>query len=543
VALEVIDPLTKVWKPHQKQVEFIEIPDSIFEAMYGGAAGGGKSELLIMLPIIRGWHKHPKFHGIIFRETFPQLEESIIPRADAFYSLVGAKYNETKHVWKFPSGAIIRASYLEKEKDAREHDTAEYHYAAFDELTAFHEFVYKYITSRVRSSIPGIPALVRSATNPGNKGHLWVRKRFVDPAPDGRTVIYDTKSQTKRIFIPAKLEDNPYLNEADPGYGFRLEILPEAERRAKKDGDWYVFSGMVFEEWRVRPLGDEPPQARHVIEPFDVPEWWPRILAVDWGYTANTWAGWAAVTPDARCILYREYVARKTDIAIWGADIRRHSQFELDGIVDIVMDPSAWAKRGDPKTISEQFEEASGFRPNKADNDRLGGKMLMHEFLRWKPKPPRYIPPEGYDPDKEQHIYRNFGSTAALDYKKMFDPEPPEKNLPKLQVFNHCKNFIDVIPVCTYDSKEGRTAEDVAEFDGDDPYDGGRYLIKAFHRYVNLSYNNDQKRQRISTIMNRFSETGDYTMLHRQMEALEKKSPKVVGIHRGRRRGVHFASG
>lgn len=535
--IEVVDRSSRIWKPHAVQSQFIELPDSIFEALYGGAAGGGKSELLIMLPIIRGWHHHPKFHGILFRETFPQLEESIIPRADAYYKLAGARYNDTKHVWTFPEGAKIRASYLEKEQDAREHDTAEYHYAGFDELTAFREFVYKFITSRVRSTLPDIPAVVRSATNPGNRGHLWVRKRFIDPAPVGRSIIYDRTSRTKRIFIPAKLEDNPYLNETDPGYSFRLEILPEAERRAKKDGDWYVFSGMVFEEWRHHPLGEEPPEAQHVCEPFPIPTWWPRILGIDWGFTARTWAGWIAVAPDSRAYLYREYTAQKTAISSWSADIRRASQDELDQLEAVVLDPSAWHQRGDPKTVAQQFEEGSGLRVEKADNDRIGGKMLMHEFLRWRQKPPRFVPPEGYDEDKAQRILRNFGTVALDDYKAIFAPQEPETNLPRLQVFRTCPVFIETIPVCTYEQKDGQVAEDVQEWDGDDPYDGGRYLIKAVDRFTKVSLNANNSRKRLSSVLERFAETGDYTVLHRQMEALERTTTHKVGVYRGRRRG------
>ena len=110
------------------------MPSSIFEGFYGGAAGGGKSEVLLMDPIVKRYIDHPSFHGIIFRRTFRQLDESLIPRAKEKYGLFGAKYNDQKKEFRFPSGATIRFGYLETDDHAHDHQTAEYNYAAFDEL-------------------------------------------------------------------------------------------------------------------------------------------------------------------------------------------------------------------------------------------------------------------------------------------------------------------------------------------------------------------------------------------------------------------------
>ena len=536
------DSVDKVWEPHAKQVEFIEIPDSIFEAMYGGAAGGGKSELLLMLPLVRRWHENPRFKGIIFRRTFPQLEESLIPRSQEFYKPLGATYNDTKHVWTFPSGATIRFSYMDKDKDARDHDTAEYHYVAFDELTAFTEFMYRYITSRVRTSDPDLPAIVRTATNPGNEGHVWVRDRFVAAAPEGGVILYDELAQSHRLFVQAKLTDNPFLMQTDPNYINRLNILPEAERRAKIDGDWWIFAGQVFTEWREFRLRDEPPNACHVVPDFDPPLWWPRVVAIDWGYTAKTWVGWAAVAPDSRIFMYKEYVAVKTDISVWSADIVRWSANERDSIRQWIIDPSAEQKRGQ-KTIKQQVEEAlgTGDRLHLADNDRISGKMLMHEFLRWKQRPPRYVPQGGFRDEVAQRIYRISGEQAYNDYCGLFAPEPPELHLPRLQVCKRCREFIKTIPACVYKQKDGENTEDVNEFNGDDSYDGGRYLIKAVDRYLRESAEADAEFQKRAVIHSELEQTGDWTRFHRRMEKLESEdNGNTVGVWRGRNRGVHY---
>jgi hypothetical protein len=432
---------------------------------------------------------------------------------------------------------------LETERDAREHDTAEYHYVGFDELTAFLEFVYKYLTSRVRSTLDGVPALIRAASNPGNIGHVWVRTRFVAPAPEGGAKLYDAYTQSYRFFVRAKLTDNPYLMEKDPGYINRLRILPEAEQRAKIDGDWWVFSGQVFNEWRDpyvgSPFQGEPTTACHVIPDFEPPYWWPRVIAADWGYTAKTWVGWGAVAPDGRLFLYREYVREKTSIEEWGSDVRRISQFELDNLGAATLDPSAWGKRGEAKTLQQQITEATGISWEQADNDRLGGKLLMHEMLRWKPRPPKYTPAEGFREETAQRILRMQGPDVYSEYVKMFEPDPPELNLPKLQVCRSCSHFREAIPSCIYEQKDGKNAEDVQEFDGDDPYDGGRYLIKAYSRYIRESKTKHEKQTALGEIIQKLTETNDYNQFHRQMHVFEHKYlRKSRSIHRTRARSV-----
>lgn len=525
-----IDRYERVWKPHKKQEEFLKLPFSIFEALYGGAVGGGKSELLYMLPVAYGFHQVPGFHGVLFRETFPQLEESIIMRAVPIYQLIGGKYDAQKHVFSFDAGGKIRFSYMETDQDARQHDTAEFQYVGFDELTAIggNDFRYTYITSRVRSTVSGIPPLIRSATNPGNVGHLWVRQRFVEHAPEGGSIIYDENSDTKRIFIKALLTDNPYLLQKDPGYLKRLRLLPLAEQRAKIYGDWWVFAGQVFTEWRDPYYGsrfpDEPNNACHVIDDFEPPIWMPRVIACDWGFhPGRTWVGWAVATPDKRAVIYRERVWSRTNISVWGAEVARLSQNEIESIVAAKLDPSAWGHRGEEKTIAEQIIEATGLPFKKADNDRIGGKSLMHEFLRWSPKPHSFIPQEGYNEEMAFRILRNNGTQAYKEYVDLFREEEPESNLPKLQVCKSCEEFRRVIPACVYAEKEGKKAEDVAEFTGDDSYDGGRYLVKAIDDYWNLSSKLATQHDKLGQIVSRFEQTGDWNTYHRQMAQYDKE--------------------
>jgi len=534
----------KEWRPHKKQEEFIELPFSVFEALYGGAVGGGKSELLFMLPIVYGFHDYPGFHGVLFRETFPQLEASLILRAVPIYRKLGAHYDSTKHTCTFPSGAVIRFSYMENDQHARDHDTNEYQYIAFDELTAFNDFRYLYLTSRVRSVIPGVPAIVRSASNPGNIGHLWVRKRFIEASPDGGKLLHDADSGTYRIFVRALLTDNPYLLEKDPGYLKRLRLLPLAEQRAKIYGDWWVFAGQVFSEWRDIYFGarfpDEPENASHVIDDFTPPEWMPRIIGCDWGFhPGKTWVGWAVALPSKRAVIYRERTYSKTNISVWGAEVAQITQSERASIVKAVLDPSAWGHKGEDKTLAEQIRDATGLNFERADNDRLGGKLLLHEYLRWSQRPKAFIPPEGYDEKLALRILRNNGPKAFREYTQGFEPESDETNLPKLQITKSCVELRKAIPACVYSEKEGKRAEDVAEFNGDDPYDGCRYLLKAVDDYYNLSSKLAEKYGKLGEIVQSFEQTNDWTVYHRQMAEYDKKfrhsgQPKSIPRKQGR---------
>lgn len=520
---ELQQPKKIEWHPHKRQVDFLSIPDSVFEALYGGAAGGGKSELLLILPIARDFIRFSRFKGLILRRTFPELEREIIVRAREYYPYAGGEYNESKKRWTFPSGAIIEFGYCEYDNDIRNYDTAEYQYIAFDELTSFTEFQYRYMISRARSAIEGMPAIMRAGTNPGGVGHGWVRGRFVEPAPKGNTILYDPIIKQKRIFIQAKVTDNPVLMKRDPGYMDRLNALPEAEKRAKRDGDWWTFSGQFFDQFRKEPFVDEPENAKHVIEPFEIPNWWPRIMAIDWGFAAMCIVGKYAISPWLWAVKYSEQTWERQDISIWAADVSRLSQDEK--FVDVVIDPSANQKRGE-KSILEQFHTHSNIVARLADNDRVGGAQLMREYLRWKPKPASFIPKEGFQQRLYDEILRRHGIKAAEGYTKIFKPAEPETNLPKLRFFSSCVETIKAIPLCVHTEKD---TEDVAEFKGDDPYDETRYAVKSIDSFLKNGEEVAKKLFATQSIIDRLEKTGDMTTFHRQME-----------IHEGKKNNLSF---
>jgi len=508
------------WSPNRKQEKFLSLPYEIFEGLYGGAAFGGKTEVIGLVPLTskcigsdKSFIDHPRFKGLLLRRTFPELEREIIPRMMPFYESSGASWNGTKRSWTWPSGARIFVGHIEHESDVRKYDTDEYNYIGWDELTSFTEFQYLYlIGSRCRSSIIDLPAFARAGTNPGNIGNTWVRNRWqVDKVPSG-TIIRDKLTNKLRTFIQALPTDNTKVpRERLKEYLDSLELLPEAEKRAKKYADWNAFEGQVFTEFRIKHVEGEPENALHIINQFTIPDYWPKILAIDWGFAALAYALWGAISPHKRVFCFREYGVKKTYIEHWTAEISRLSQY--DNIVSVVIDPSAKQNRGELKTIFQQVAEGLGDKLSSllhvADNDRISGKMLLHEYLRFIARPIKYDITAHYDEQVAMSILRMKGMEEYYKYINQFKPDEPDdiKFLPKLQILDTCPLLKEVIPSCVYDEVH---KEDVKGFNGDDPYDTIRYLLKEVDSYVNDSVRAFEKQKAKEEIEKTLEETQDY---------------------------------
>lgn len=535
--IQVLDPgndFIREVKPHDRQGDFLSIPDEVFEALYGGAAYGGKSFILTLLPLIRGFYKYRGFKGIILRRKFPDLEREIIRLSKEYYPLTGATYNETKHSWEWKEyGSYMDFGHVQHSQDIKQYDSAQYNYCAFDELTHFEEAPYVYMVgSRVRPGSSFNVSIVRNGTNPGGVGQTFVYNRFVKPCEDGYKLIKDSKTGLSRIYIPALAQDNPYGMAFDPQYLQKMEILPEAEKRAKKYGDWHAFEGSVFPEFRPIRFPNEPDNALHVITPFTIPEWWPRVLSIDWGKRAMCHALWAAVSPENRIYIYRERHWIGRDVPFWASEVKEVSYGE--NIVHFILCGSGWQDRG-TETIAEQVHKYVGIVPSSSDNrpgSRIAGLQLIHDLLRWEQKTLHKSTEEFFDLDLSERIYRQYGAEARERYKAQFFDEPEQKNIPRLQIFETCEKLIETLPVCVYDDKN---SEDIKEFDGDDPIDNLRYLCKAVNRYAAGLEGEMEKRRQVAEIVGRFNETKDYNLLHRGMERIESK-----GLNSGlvvRRRG------
>ncbi len=372
-----------------------------YEVFYGGAAGGGKSDALV-IEALRQVHL-PFYKAIIFRKTFPQLED-LIWKSKKYYPMAfpKAKYNNQRHVWTFPSGAQIFFGSMPHRDSFQDYQGKSYVFIGFDELTHFTEQEYTYLMSRNRSDGPGADVYIRATGNPGGIGHGWVKERFITRMPPNTTYKYTSSiegvggkqievTRTRR-FVPSSVFDNKILLENDPNYIANLANLPEAQKKALLYGDWDSFSGQVFTEWRNDPEGYKNHRWSHVIEPFEIPDSWTRYRAYDFGYQKPFAIIWAAVSPDGVIYIYRElYGCTKTpnEGIRWEAKKQAEKVLEIENALEYgrdvfgVADPSIWDEsRGKDGIVAEAFRRC-GIYFEKGKNARLSGKMEFHRRLRF----------------------------------------------------------------------------------------------------------------------------------------------------------------
>lgn len=297
----------EVWKPHPgQQIRFLS--SSAFEALFGGAAGPGKTDCLLVESLRQ--IEHPRYNAILFRRTFNRLEgaEGLIARSERWFPTYGGRYNSQKHVWKFPSGSRIYFGHMQHEWDKQQYQGAEFAYIGFDELTEFEESQYMYLFTRSR--VPagsGLRAYVRAATNPGNDGHEWVKRRFITADIVNKlkwfallnevdTVVERGHSDAlSRAFYPALLADNP---SADPEYRRRILLNPDpVERERLLSGDWDITSsaGRVYPNWSYENISTE----------AEYRPGWDVYWGVDDGYAEGRGPGSESYHP--RVILLGQY--------------------------------------------------------------------------------------------------------------------------------------------------------------------------------------------------------------------------------------------
>ena len=421
-ALRAVAEENVIFRPNEgPQTDFLAASET--DVLYGGAAGGGKSYAMLVDPLRfahRGAHR-----ALILRRSMPELRE-LIDKSRELYpkAFPGCKYKEVEKLWNFPSGAKIEFGFLERDADVYRYQGQAYSWIGFDEIThQATEFAWNYLASRLRTTDPEIIPYMRCTANPGGVGAHWVKKRYIDPSPPNES--FKGSDGLSRKFIPARLDDNPYLAN-DGRYEQMLKALPPTQRRQLLEGDWEVAEGAAFTEFD---------RNIHIIDPFEIPIHWDRIKGIDYGYASESACVWGAIDRDDNTlIIYRELYQKgllATDLAQLIAEMELNDPMSVPG----VLDTACWNRTGQTgPTVGETLVKA-GHKLRRADKNRVAGKIQIHEYLKVQ-----------------------------------------QSGRPKLQIFNTCPNLIRELQSIPLDKSN---PEDVDTHAPDHAYDALRYLIMS----------------------------------------------------------------
>ncbi|WP_375425485.1 phage terminase large subunit [uncultured Friedmanniella sp.] len=348
--LDGIDPpkveaVVPGWKPQPKQLIAQDLADDpdIFEMLYGGAAGGGKS-FWIRNDAVRFALRHSGAHVGIVRRTMPMLKQTHLgPLRDICRDL--AVHNRTESTWTFSNGSVIRFISLQHDGDEQNYKSVEFDRLYFDEVTELAEAQYTYMLSRLRSQ-HGHPVTAICVSNPEGVGYAWVKRRFVSPKPAD---LAENQEQPKefvpwrpplpggggfarsRVFVPATVYDNPALLAANPNYILQLQSIPDArKRKALLDGDWEAMDQVQGALWSLSQI--EPDRVAHAADLYRV------VVAIDPAGTTGPYADETGIIAAGRGYDGHGYVladaSGKFDPGAWARQaLDLYIQLQADAIV------------------------------------------------------------------------------------------------------------------------------------------------------------------------------------------------------------------
>lgn len=420
-------------RPNQKQAAFMLDRHKIIA--FGGARGGGKS-WAVRKKAVLGALRYKGLKILIVRRTYPELRENhIVPLLAELRGV--AKYNDKNKEFRFPNGSKIRFGYCANENDVFQYQGQEVDWLFLDEATQLTETQYIALTACVRG-VNDFPKRIYVTCNPGGVGMAWVKRLFIDRRYN------DGERAEDYSFIQSLVTDNVALMQSDPDYIRKLDALPEKLRRAWRYGDWNVWDGQFFEEFRDIPAHYTDRIGTHIIAPFRIPREWKMYRSFDFGYAKPFSCAWWAVDYDGRLYrileLYGCTAEANTGVK-WAPDKifteiarmeREHSMLKGREIIGVA-DPSIWdGSRGE--SIAETAQRC-GVYFTPGDNRRIPGWMQVH-------------------------------------YRLAFD----ESGIPMMYVFNTCKGFIRTMPLLQYDAVRPEDLDTTGE---DHIADEVRYMCMA----------------------------------------------------------------
>ncbi len=384
-----------------KQMEASRLVKEHKYVLYGGAMAGGKSYFLRwkLIRILLANHARGINNSVVglFCEDYPALEDRHISKVKAEFPLWLGDYKSSEHNFVLKpcwgNGTIA----FRNLDDASKYQSAEFAAIAVDELTKITEEDFTMLRTRLRWKGVDNPRFI-GATNPGGKGHLWVKRLWID-----KVFLDNERERDEFAYIQAKASDNPYIPES---YRKTLESLPLEKRRAYLEGDWDIFQGQYFNEWS---------KEKHVVETlFEIPYSWKKFRSIDVsGRNGFTSCHWYAVDYNGDVWVYREHYARGLDSDQHADRIRELSEDKNgapEDYVYTVIDSSAFSKLGFAETMAQLYERHGVIGLIPSAKERVTGWDIVHQYLRWD-----------------------------------------EYSNPKLKIFKTCTNMIRTLPSLVYD--------------------------------------------------------------------------------------------
>lgn len=420
--------------PKQEQA-FQAVMDKRF-VLYGGARGPGKSYWLrwSLFALHASWMKHFAITNVttgLFCDTYPELRDRQITKIKQEFPIGLGEIKSTQeeglgfHIRPEWGGGMIALRNLD---DPSKYKSAEFAAVGIDELTRLmvpdldEENTFDILRGSLRW--PGIKSTkFLAATNPGDVGHAWVKKLWIDRNFPSRLANLDAEFE----FIKALPKDNPYLGEE---YWNDLNSLPEPLYKAWVEGNWDVFAGMAFPGWN---------RDVHVEQARELPSWWTRWRCVDWGFHSPFACYWLAKDPDiGRIYVYRELYAKGLSDKQQARAIADNTSVD-ENVQLTFADPSMWAKRKmeEIATSSADIYAANGVPLTRGDNDRESGKRKVDRLLM-------RLPDGG----------------------------------PGIVIFDNCVNLIRTLPALPYDKLRTEDVDSDAE---DHAYDALRYGLTSIY--------------------------------------------------------------
>ena len=426
------------FRPHSgKQTEFLSSTANwIF---YGGARGGGKSLMLAwkaaLIPRVYHYERlkrkiepdevkrlkaegkavktvvdavsidFPDYIGILMRRTFPQLERNLKPECDKLYKLYGATWQERNKCYVFPSGAKIYLVHCQDRRALDNYIGGNYNFIGVDEANQFPEQWIEELSTSARTDNQLLQPQMCLTSNPGNIGHIWLKRKFIDrcpPIPIGKPKYneqFDVYYQNQKTgdpfvdeegisyhFIPATVFDNPTLLDNDPNYVRKLKNLNPVLRAMWLEGRWDVFAGTYFDNWN--PMHHVIPNAHYQYGVHFKKNTHTLYRFYDYGTKAPFVCLFAAVDRDDNMVIFDEITETGLSASKQVKKVNEYTwetyKLKPDDFDDDIADPAYWTKHSEKEGMlysPADFYGDDGIFLSKGNNDRKSGAKIVYEGL------------------------------------------------------------------------------------------------------------------------------------------------------------------